>query len=88
MNNLPLNLAYGEISIYGINNPGITGISPPSGFNFGNVDQISQYGISYTSIGQSVLFKGDSIICTINYTSGRYLIINETAIIATEIPLP
>ncbi len=84
---LPVRLAYGEIAIYGINDPGITGLVPPSGFNFGYVNQLSPYGISYTSVYQSVLFKGTDVICKLAYDNGIYSVIKETAIIATETPL-
>lgn len=81
---IPVNLAYGEVSIYNIYGIGIQGIRAPSSHYWGFVDQVSEYGINYTEVGQSVLFKGSSISITLAYNNWSYRIIDETAIIATE----
>jgi len=82
-----MRLAYGEISLYRIYRTGITGVIAPTGFNFGLVDQLSPYGISYTSIGQSVLFEGSGV-CTLAFSGHTYTIIDEVKIVTTEIALP
>lgn len=87
MNNLPVVLAYGQISLYNVYRTGTTGIPAPSGFNFGLVDQVSPYGISLVSVGQSVMFKG-SAECVLKYGSWNYSLVEEGAIILREVPLP
>lgn len=85
---LPINLAYGEISLYSIYQTGITGVQASSGSNFGLVDQVSMYGIIYTKVGDSVLFGHQDIQCILTYGGWQYRAISEDAVLATEIPLP
>lgn len=81
---IPINLAYGEVSLYGIYNIGIQGIPVPSGYNYSFVDQVSMYGITYTEVGQSVLWKGTGRLATIRYNGKSYNIIDESSILGTE----
>lgn len=81
---IPINLAYGEVSLYGIYNIGIQGITAPSGYNYSFVSQVSMYGITYTEVGQSVLWAGTGRLATIRYGGNAYSIIRETSIIGTE----
>jgi hypothetical protein len=81
---IPINLAYGEVSIYGIYNIGIQGIAAPSGYAYGFIDQVSVYGISYSEVGQSVLWKNASRLATIRYSGNTYSIIDEDSILGTE----
>jgi hypothetical protein len=83
---LPGRLAYGELSIYGINQTGINGITVAGTLNFGIVAQLSPYGINYTSLGQSVLFNGTSAVCKLAHNTDNFVIINESSIIFYEIP--
>lgn len=81
---IPIYLSYGEISLYGIYNIGIQGIAAPSGYNYSFVDQVSMYGIVYTEVGQSVLWKGTGRLATIRYGGNTYSIIDEDSILGTE----
>lgn len=60
----------------------------PQDFNFGEIDQVSQYGIVYSQVGQSVLFKGTDIICRINYSSKNYTLLEEGKVVLTESVAP
>ncbi len=81
---IPINLGYGEISLYGIYNIGVQGITAPTGYNYSFVNQVSMYGISYTQVGKSVLWKGTAKLATIRYNNFNYTIIPETGILGTE----
>lgn len=76
---------YGHLSIYGLYSS-VNGVSAPSGFNWGLVDQISLYGIQHAAVGQKVLFRGHDIIAKIKYPNGgQYTVISEDSILATAI---
>ena len=81
---IPINLAYGEVSIYGIYNIGIQGITAPSGYAYGFVNQTSMYGITYSEVGQSVLWNTRERLATIRYSGITYGIIDESSILGTE----
>ena len=81
---IPINLSYGEVSIYGIYNIGVQGIAAPNNYAYGFVNQTSMYGISYTTVGQSVLWKQSGRLATIRYGGNSYSIIEEGSILGTE----
>ena len=86
---LPAQLAYGNISIYGIgSNVGISGIVPADGFLFGTVDAISEYGIFYTSVGDSVLFNPKTQVCKITWDNSIHTILPEEKIVLKEYLAP
>lgn len=88
---LPIFLPYGMVSIYGVGSvTGNTGIVQPPPFLWGNVDSISQYGISWTEVGSSVLFDDSKVICRLAYAADNtsYTLIMESNIVVREVPLP
>jgi len=81
---IPINLYSGEVSIYGIYNIGVKGITAPTGYAYGFVNQTSMYGITYTTIGQSALWKVSGRLATIRYGGNSYSIMDESSILGTE----
>ena len=73
---LPLQLNYGLIAMYNVSarKSSIRNIKAPDGFNWGTIYQISPYGIpSYRTVGQSCLFSGKDIVCTLVFAHKGYL---------------
>lgn len=86
---LPIYLPYGVVSIYGIgDNVGISGIKPPKDFLWGNVDQVSQYGIVWAKPGDNVLFNDNDVQCRLAYATDNtsYTIIAEAKLVCREYP--
>ncbi len=86
---LPLQLSYGLIAIYNIQNSkysSINHIQAPTNFNWGTIYQISPYGIpSYRAVGQSVLFGGEDVICTLTYANTQYPIMEQCKLVTIEL---
>ncbi len=85
---LPIQLNYGLIAIYHISavESSINHIQAPKNFNWGSIYQISPYGIpSYRSVGQSVLFGGEDVICTLTYATVGYPIIEQAKLVTIEL---
>ncbi len=84
---LPLQLEYGLIALYQISDrrSSIHNIKAPQNFNWGTIYQISPYGIPYyRSVGQSVLFDGRNIICTLAYSHAQYPILEAAKLVTIE----
>ncbi len=85
---LPLQLNYGLIALYNIGNrdSSINHIEAPKNFNWGTIYQISPYGIpSYRAVGQSVLFGGEDVICTLTYATVGYPIMEQAKLVTIEL---
>ncbi len=85
---LPLQLNYGLIALYNIGDRGssIHNIQPPQNFNWATIYQISPYGIpSYRTVGQSVLFGGEDVICTLTYATVGYPIMEQAKLVTIEL---
>ncbi len=86
MGYIPISLAYGDIAVYKVvNRSSIHNIKAPKHFNWASIYQISWYGIQQAAVGQSILFSGQAVICSLQYAHHQYPIIPEGAILATEI---
>ena len=88
---LPIFLPYGIVSIYGIgSSTGTTGIVPPTGYLFGNIDAVSQYDIQWAAPGQSVLFPDAEVECRLAYPTDNtsYTLIAEAKLVCYEITPP
>lgn len=88
---IPAYLPYNIVSIYGIgSSTGISGIVPPQSALFGVVDQISQYGIQWAKVGDSVLFKEADVECRLAYPTNNssYTLVPEVKLIIKEYPAP
>lgn len=88
---LPIFLPYGIVSIYGIGSgTGLTGIVPPSGFLFGEIDAVSQYEITWAAPGQNVLFPNAEVECRLAYAADNtsYTLIAEARLVCYEIIPP
>lgn len=83
---LPIQLSYGLISIYHVRQRSLVYNFPsPPDCNWGSIYQISPYGITYSSVGQQVLFKGTDAVCRLAIRNKVYPVIHETSVIATEL---
>jgi len=83
---LPIQLSYGLISIYHVRPRSLVYNFPaPIDCNWGSVYQISPFGITYSVVGQQVLFKGTDAVCTLAIRNKSYPVIHESSIIATEL---
>ncbi len=87
---LPLQLSYGLILIYNVlPNSSINHIKAPPNFNWGTIYQISPYGIpDYRSVGQSGLFEGKNIICTLAVSHHNYPMIEVAKLVTIELGSP
>jgi hypothetical protein len=86
---LPIFLPYNLVSIYGIGSEiGLSGITQPPGYLWGNVDAISQYGIEWAEPGDSVLFKNQDVQCRLAYPTDNtsYTLIAEVKLVCREYP--
>lgn len=83
-----MNLAYGQMSLYRIYQTGITGARASSGYTFGLIDQVSQYGIQYAEVGQSILCNQKDLGARLTYANWTYQLIKESSVLGTEIPPP
>ena len=84
---IPAYLPYGIVSIYGIGSKdGVSGIVPPEGAFFGNVDQVSQYGIAWVKVGDSVLFYENDVQCRLAYANARYTLVQEAKLVIKDYP--
>lgn len=85
---LPVRLAPGMVSIYGITTTGTTGIIVPTdgSINFGVINKIWDGFPKVATQWSSVMFKTKDILASLTYQSQRYVILNEDNIIATENP--
>ena len=85
---LPLQLNYGLVMLYNIkpNRSSINNFPAPSTFNWANIYQISPYGIPYyRTVGQSVLYNGTDIICSLAIHQVQYQILEECKIVTIEL---
>ena len=65
----------------------VNNIQAPTNFNWGTVYQISPYGITRgASVGQSVLYNGKEITCSLAFSGRKFDIFEEAKIVTTEIP--
>jgi len=88
---LPVFLPYNIVSIYGIgSSTGGSGIVPPTGYLFGNIDQVSQYDIVWAKVGDSVLFKDEDIQCRLAYPPDNtsYTLVEEVKLVVKEYIVP
>ena len=88
---LPIYLPYNIVSIYGIGtNIGVSGITQPQGYLWGNVETVSQYGIVWAAPGDSVLFKDSDVECRLAYPTDNtsYTLIAEVKLVCREYPAP
>jgi len=63
---------------------------PPEGAWIGVVDQISQYGIEWAKVGDSVMFKEVDVECRLAYPPDNtsYTLVPEVKLIIKEYPAP
>jgi len=88
---LPVFLPYNIVSIYGIGSTtGVSSIVPPTGYLFGDIDQVSQYGIEWANIGDNVLFKESDIQCRLAYPPDNtsYTLIEEARLVIRDYAEP
>lgn len=80
---IPVALGYGLIALYNVDNrSSLHNINAPDGFNWANVYQLSWYGIpNYIGVGNSVLFKGADLICTLAFSRKQYPIIEAARLV-------
>jgi hypothetical protein len=65
------------------------GFVAPQGFNWGNIYQISPYGIPiWRNVGQEVLFAGKDVVCQLAFKGTAYPIIEEARLVTTELTQP
>ena len=86
---LPAYLPYNIVSIYGIGSTtGVSSIVPPNGYLFGNIDQISQYGIEWAQIGDNVLFGEKDVVCRLAYPPDNtsYTLVPEVKLVIKDYP--
>ena len=79
------------VSIYGIGAQlGLAGIVQEGGYLWGNVDAVSQYGITWASPGDSVLFNNADVQCRLAYATDNtsYTLIAEAKLVCREYPAP
>jgi len=81
----PVYLGEGQIAIYGLGSQDpVSDLVPPEGFLWGTVYHIFNGGGINVVEGDTVLFNNEKISCRLAVPSGRYTLIKEEAIIATE----
>lgn len=86
---LPVYLPYNIVSIYGIGSlTGVSGIEIADPLRFGVIDDVSQYGIQWAQIGDSVLFKETDVECRLVYANSAHTIIPEAKLVLKEYPAP
>lgn len=86
---LPAYLPYNIVSIYGIGSSvGQSGIVQPSGYLWGNVDAVSQYGITWAAPGDSVLFRDKDVEARLAYATDNtsYTLVPEVKLVCKEYP--
>ena len=80
---LPITLQYGYVAVYGLGTQtGVSGVVPTdTSWLFGNIEQVSQYGIDAqlagSYVGCHVVFRKDDAQLAIQYNDWPYTIINQ-----------
>lgn len=86
---LPVYLPYNIVSIYGIGSlDSGSGITINDPLRFGTIDMVSQYGIQWAQVGDSVLFKETDVECRLVYANSPHTIIPEAKLVLKEYPIP
>ena len=88
---IPVYLPYNIVSIYGIGSVvGVNSLVPPAGAWWGVIDQVSQYGIEWAKVGDSVLFKEEDVQCRLAYppNNASYTLVPEIRLVCKEYPAP
>jgi len=76
---IPAYLPYGIVSIYGIGSLiGVSGMEIADPLRFGAIDMVSQYGIVWAQVGDSVLFKETDGQCRLTYANSAHTIIEDS----------
>ncbi len=83
---LPLTLNTGEVMLYKIRQHSLVNNYPaPANCNWGSIYQISPFGIYNAIVGQSVLYRGEDVICTLALGNTPFPIVEEAKLVTTEI---
>lgn len=86
---LPIFLSPGQVLIYGFGSTAsVSGIVPSStGFLFGVIQQVWNYGNINAQVGTSVMFNDKDVICRLavsNANNWPYTLIEEAKLVLTE----